>query len=180
MIFYLIVTSFKSRKTLCEKITLRTQGYTSSGTPARLCWCSNYSDRAWLTRGGNGSVSPCMCAKSRINVSTVWLVTMTRQLAWYHRSAGVHEAAAGGPRHEPGPSTLGSHAYIRPSLPFPLSPISLCFSFFLSLFLFRDSLIKFEIQTPYEVTWQTVSLLTLISIFSIILLFRFFSLARLK
>jgi len=45
---------------------------------------------------------PLCVRRSRINVSAVWLVTMTRQLAWYHRSAGVLGAPAG-VRHDAGP-----------------------------------------------------------------------------
>lgn len=76
----------------------------------------------------------------RINVSAVWLVTMTRQLAWYHRPAGVLVTPAG-VRHEADPSTVGSHACALCALLIPIvHPLGL--PLFLSSS--QDPLIKFE------------------------------------
>lgn len=83
----------------------------------------------------------------------VWLVTMTRQLAWYHRSAGVHEAAAGGPDTNRVPGSALTHIFVLLSLScFLQSPfVSLTFSLFLSFPRLSDKIR--DSKTPYEVTW---------------------------
>lgn len=67
---------------------------------------------------------------------------MTRQLAWYHRPAGVLVTPAG-VRHEADPSTVGSHACALCAL---LIPIVHPFSLPLFLSSSQDPLIKFENQ----------------------------------